>query len=254
MTQGNPYPRNVNLESVDNFRDLGGYRTQDGRMVIWRHLYRSGELHRMTKRDLHRLEQEIGIRSVLDLRNARELERRGIGRLSETNFQYYSVPLAIDDEDKVEDRELFQSCSSMGEIYLYFVGHKEYGRRLVEALEVIAEPTHHPLVFHCAAGKDRTGVLAAILLSVLGVADQQIVEDYTVSGQYMKTLANRLNRDPETANNIKELPGYVWEAEPKSMFLFLSTLRQEYGSVTRYLEVHGAESSLTRRLEKALLT
>jgi protein-tyrosine phosphatase len=149
---------------------------------------------------------------------------------------------------------MFQEFSNMGEFYLSLVRHKEFSRRVVEALKIIAEPENHPLVFHCAVGKDRTGILAAIVLSILGVADADIIEDYTLTAPYMEEIIKRMNNNPETAKIAKQLPGYFWKAVPESMALFLSTLQREYGSVRGYVEAQGAEASLSRRLKKSLLT
>ena len=91
MTQYS-YPRHIKFESVLNFRDLGGYRTQRGQTVAWRRLFRSGELHYMTKRDMVRLKEEIKLRSVIDLRNSMELEQVGVGLLNEIGVKYYNIP------------------------------------------------------------------------------------------------------------------------------------------------------------------
>jgi len=249
------YSRHIKFEEVLNFRDLGGYRTRGGHMVAWRRLFRSGELHHMTSRDITRLKEEIRLRSVIDLRSSIRLEQLGVGPLNEVGVKYYNVPfIIITDSDDDKEKELFRGFSNSGEVYLYRVRNKEYGRRIIEALEIIAEPDNHPLVFHCNAGKDRSGILAAIVLGILGVADEDIIEDYTLTAPYMKEFINRWNNDPKTAEVHKNLPEYQLEASPESMALFLSTLKREYGSVRGYVEAQGAEVSLIHRLEKALLT
>jgi protein-tyrosine phosphatase len=141
----------------------------------------------------------------------------------------------------------------MGEVYLSRIKQWEYGHRLVEALEIIARPKKHLLVFHCLAGKDRSGVLAAIILSTLGVGDQDIIRDYTLTAPYMKALLERFNSDPNTPDDILNLPAYTWEATPESMEWFLSAVKREYGSLRGYLEKHGARKSLFGRMETALL-
>ena len=244
------YSRHIDFESVRNFRDLGGYQTLGGHKLAWRRLFRSATLRHVSKHDLTRLREETGLISVIDLRNASELERWGIGFLNELGFQYYNVPFITGSGDSNKEIELFREYTNMGEVYLFFIRHKEYGRRVVEALRIIAEPENHPVVFHCTAGKDRTGVLAAIVLSVLGIKDDDIVEDYTLSAPYMRELVN----DPEMAEDVKDLPSYFWEAVPESMSLFLSMLKREYGSARGYAEEHGAEVSLFDRLERGLLT
>ena len=248
------YPRHIKFESVLNFRDLGGYRTGEGQMLSWRRLFRSGELHHMTERDITRLKEEIRLRSVIDLRRPTRLQQFGVGRLNEVGVKYYNIPLiTLSDSDRDKERVIFKDFSNQGEVYLYRIRHEEFGIRVVEALEIIAEPDNHPLVFHCNAGKDRTGVLAAIVLGILGVTDEDIVEDYALTALYMKEAISRWNNDPEMAEVLKTLPEYRLAAPPESMALFLSTLNREYGSARGYVEAHGVEVSLIHRLEKALL-
>jgi len=208
----------------------------------------------MTRHDITRLKEEIGLRTVIDLRSSIQLELHGVGPLDEIGVKYYNIPFIINDSDNVNEKELLQGFSNSGEVSLYYMRHKEYGKRVVEALEIIAEPENHPLVFHCNAGKDRSGSLAAIVLGVLGVMDEDIIEDYTLTAPYMKEFINRWNNDPKTAEVHGNLPNYLSEASPESMALFLSTLRQEYGSVRGYMEMQGAEVSLFNQLERTLLT
>jgi len=248
-----PYSRHIKLEQVINFRDLGGYRARDGYTVAWRRLFRSGDFRNMTGSDLDRLTGEMGLTSVIDLRSGMEVERQGVGLLADAGINYHNISF-IAGGNRDEDERLFREFTNMGEFYLHLVRKNEFGERIVQALEIIAEPENHPLVFHCAIGKDRTGILAAVLLSVLGVEDEVIIEDYTLSTPYMEELLERINSDPEMAKHIKPLPDYFWKAAPESMSLFLSTLKQEYGSVRDYLKVQGIEPSLVQRLEKALLT
>jgi len=248
------YSRQITFDSIPNFRDLGGYRGRHGHTVVWRRLFRSGELIRMSRHDSIRLNEEIRLHSVIDLRNRTEQQQQKIAILEEIGAKYYNVPFRPGPALSLQtEKELYPSCSNMGEVYLYRIRQKEFGQQVVEAMKIIAEPDNHPLVFHCGAGKDRTGILAAMVLSVLGVADDDIIEDYILTAPFMNEIRNRLNNDPETSEDIKDLPEFTWEAAPESMALFLSTIKREYGSVKGYLEAQGAASSLVRRLEMALL-
>jgi protein-tyrosine phosphatase len=247
------YSRQITFDSIPNFRDLGGYSTRGGDTVAWRRLFRSGDLRHMTPGDFKKLKEEIRLATVIDLRSAREIERQGIGLLSKAAIRYHSVPF-IAGANLAEDERLFRQCRNMGEFYLHIVRHKDFGSQIVAALEVIAEPENHPLIFYCAVGKDRTGMLASILLSVLGVADEDIISDYSLSAPYIEALRKQINSDPKMEKVANPLPGYFWEATPDSMALFLAEIRREYGSVEDYLKAQGAEPSLTHRLEKALLT
>jgi protein-tyrosine phosphatase len=251
MEQG--HSRYIQFESVPNFRDLGGYRTLDGKTTGWGRVFRSGELCRMTDSDFARLTQEIRINTVLDLRDRIELEKQGTGRVAESGMKYFNVPFTVGDGSRDPDMERFKSFTNMGEVYLYFFRHQAYGRQVVKALEIIAEPANHPLVFHCAAGKDRTGVLAAATLSVLGVPDEDIIKDYTLTTPFMKELIDHLNNNPGIVDRADSLPDYFWTSNAESMELFLTALRREFGSVKGYLEAHGAEAGLFDRLREALL-
>ncbi len=201
------YSRQINFEAVFNFRDLGGYQAKGGRTVFWRRLFRSGELRHMTKRDIMKVKEEIGLTSVIDLRNAREglEQRQEISLMNKIGAKYCYVPLNTN-SDRRKDRELSLKFSNMGEVYLYRIGNKEYGQRLVEALEIIADPNNHQLVFHCVAGKDRSGVLAALVLGTLGVTDKDIVDDYISTAPYMKDFLPKLKTASRTPELRIEIP------------------------------------------------
>jgi protein-tyrosine phosphatase len=249
------YPRHINFESVPNFRDLGGYRTRDGRAVAWRRLFRSAALHSMSRPDIARLNEDIRPRAVLDLRTPREPNKqRGISLLGEMGARYYNVPFRPESPDYVkQETELFRDATDMGELYLYRIRQPEFGKKLVDSLELIADRNNHPLVFHCSVGKDRTGVLAAMLLAAAGVIDEDIIHDYTLSAPFMPEIRDRTRNDPAAPPEAKELPDFQWEASAESMARFLALLRREYGSAAGYLKAQGADNSLPQRLEEALL-
>jgi len=247
--------RFVDFESVINFRDLGGYRTREGRTVAWGRLFRSAGLHEMAVNDITRLREEIGPKAVIDLRTPRDDEKtREIGILNEVGAEYYNIPFRPEGSSYFkEENELFPNVPNLGEIYLYRVTSKGFGEKVVEALEIIANEENRPLIFHCSAGKDRTGVLAAIVLTAAGVIDEDIIADYALTAPFMKEIRDQAMKDPKTPEEVKNLPDYQWEASAESMSHFLSLLRREYGSVAGYLEKQGAEPSLITRLEKAML-
>jgi protein-tyrosine phosphatase len=259
------YSRFIHFESVPNFRDLGGYRTHDGRTVAWRRLFRCAALHKMNDREIARLKQEINPRAVIDLRSPKDPEKNPeVLLLKEIGARYYPIPFSTwpwpdplkrpDSSSYVNDEaQTRPSATNMGEIYLYRISERPFGKRLVDALDIIAERDNHPLVFHCSAGKDRTGVLAAMVLAAMGIVDEDVVEDYALSAPLMKNIRDRMTSDPETAQGVKDLPDFQWEASAESMAAFLSLLRREYGSADGYLKAHGAGSSLVDRLKVALL-
>jgi protein-tyrosine phosphatase len=249
------HPRHIAFESVPNFRDLGGYRSPDGRAVAWRRLFRSAALHSMSRPDFARLQEDIRPRVVIDLRTPREpIKQREISLLGEMGARYHNVPFRPDSPDYLkQETELFRDATDLGELYLYRIRQPEFGKRLLDSLELIADPNNHPLVFHCSVGKDRTGVLAAMLLAATGVIDEDIVHDYTLSAPFTPAIRDRMKNDPAAPPEVKELPDFQWEASAQSMARFLALLRREYGSAAGYLEAQGADDSLPRRLEEAVL-
>ena len=247
--------RHIDFGSVPNFRDLGGYRTRDGRAVAWRRLFRSAALHSMSRPDLARFKEVIRPRVVIDLRTPRGPNKQWeIDLVGEVGARYHNVPFRPDSPDYVrQETERFRDATDMGELYLYRIRPPEFGKRLVDSLELIADRDNHPLVFHCSAGKDRTGVLAATVLAAAGVMDEDIIHDYTSSAPFMPEIRNRMISDPAASAELKELPDFEWEASAESMARFLALLRREYGSAAGYLKAQGADDSLPRRLEEALL-
>jgi protein-tyrosine phosphatase len=247
------FSRHLRFDSVANFRDIGGYRTREGRTVAWRRVFRSGEFQRISNDEFDRLMTEIRPVLLLDLRSAGEVEKHGRGLLSEAAIKYQNISFITDGGDREADEKRFRTFTNMGEFYLDITRDKGFGKRIVAALEIIAMPENHPLVFHCAVGKDRTGILAALVLSLLGVEDEDIKMDYSLSEPYMDEILRQIKSDPKATEAANPLPDYFWKASPESMELFLTTLRQEYGSIKGYLEAMGMEPSLPARLENALL-
>ena len=123
----------------------------------------------------------------------------------------------------------------------------------MDALELIADRNNHPLIFHCSVGKDRTGVLAAMLLAASGVIDEDVIHDYTLSAPFTPAIRERMRNDPSVSPEVKGLPDFQWEASAESMARFLALVRREYGSAAGYLDAQGADKALAQRLEDALL-
>ena len=209
----------------------------------------------MSRPDIARLKRTSAPGRSSTFRTPREpTKQREIDLLGEVGARYHNVPFRPASPDYMkQETELFRDATDLGELYLYRIRQPEFGKRLVDSLELIADRNNHPLVFHCSVGKDRTGVLAAMLLAAAGVIDEDIVHDYTLSAPFMPELRDRRRNDPTAPPEVKELPDSHWEALAESMTRFLALLRREYGSVAGYLEAHGADTSLPQRLEEALL-
>lgn len=238
--------RMITLEGAVNFRDLGGYEAGDGTHTRWRTLFRADGLGELTEADLSVLRQ-IGIRTVIDLRSGSELER---GR-----FDVEAHPVAFHHFpfiDELPDAQDFDRRPGLlGTQYLEIV--RDAGSQIVAALEVLASPDAVPAVFHCTAGKDRTGVLSAVLLSLLGVDEPTVVADYALSGAAMARLrAKIIAKYPESRETIENIDE-VFSADPAQMEQLLDHIAEQYGSVSAYVEGLGASPGLVAGLRAALL-
>ncbi len=238
--------RLIALEGAVNFRDLGGYATDDGQRTRWRVLFRADGLGELSEGDLSVM-RSLGIRTVVDLRSETELER---GR-----FDVDAHPVAFHHFPFIEElpdaEEFDKRPGLLGSQYQEIL--RDAGPQIIAVLEILARPDALPAVFHCTAGKDRTGVLSALVLSLLGVDEPTVVADYALSGEAMQRLRAKLilkyPEGRETLENIDE----VFSADPGQMELLLDHLRDEYGSAEAYLAGLGARGGLIEALRAALL-
>jgi protein-tyrosine phosphatase len=245
-------PRRITLERAFNFRDLGGYAAADGRTVRWGLLYRADGIHRIEGADLARV-SALGIRTVLDLRTRSELDDHGRVRTESFDAVYHHLPLL----EQVWGRDLPVAEVDAVDFLAgrYFDMLTLGSTSIVTALNTVATADRLPLVFHCSAGKDRTGVLAAILLSVLGVSDDDIASDYALSRAAMRELAEWVRTErPESYETMAAQPPAFLDAPPLAMRRFLALARSEYGSLTDYVTESGVGSDVIESLRVTLLT
>ncbi len=238
--------RLIALEGAVNFRDLGGYATGDRMRTRWRTLFRADGLGELTEADLSVL-RALGIRTVIDLRSEQELER---GRFDvdahPVAFHHFPFMEELPDAEEFDRRPGF-----LGSQYREFLS--DAGGQIRAALEVLAAPHALPAVFHCTAGKDRTGVLSAIVLSLLGVDEPTVVADYALSGEAMLRLrAKLILKYPEGRESIENLDE-VFSAEPAQMQQLLDHLRERYGTVDAYVARLGTGPAVVAGLRAGLL-
>ncbi|MET0146685.1 MAG: tyrosine-protein phosphatase [Ilumatobacteraceae bacterium] len=245
--------RNLTLDGVFNFRDLGGYAAADGRHVRWRTVFRADGLGRLTAADVEAL-RPLGLKAVIDLRTERELDRRGRFPVETypVTFHHLSVLDQTWDRDAAI-RENLPATEFLHRAYTEILANG--GPRFGAALEVLAQAEHLPAVFHCAAGKDRTGLLAALLLGLLGVDRDVIVADYELTQDTMERfLARTAAEDPELAASMAQTPPSFHVADPDAMALVIGDLEREHGSVAGYVETIGVGADGVARLRDLLLT
>jgi protein-tyrosine phosphatase len=241
--------RHIVFEACFNFRDLGGYETSAGRRVRWGRVFRSDNLGRFTDRDLESA-MALGLRTVIDLRASAELVRDGrFPGTSDVTFRH--LPVFEEDALPFEPVTSATSPPAPGDGYIRMVG--DGTSAFADALRSIAED-EHAAVFHCAAGKDRTGIVAAMLLSTLGVPDASIVTDYSLSEvAFDATYEWAVLNDPQLQADLDGLPSWMHASPPAAMHALLQAVRAQHGSIEGYLIEHGLEHEAMDALRGRLL-
>jgi protein-tyrosine phosphatase len=235
----------LSLVGAINFRDLGGYHTRDGRRTRFGRVFRSNSLQELTQDDLQIIRERLGLATVLDLRSGREISRDGLGPLEHEPLRYVNLPM-------LQEKRDYQPGRVETGLVDRYLSYLDFAREnVVKALETIAEA--QPLVFHCSAGKDRTGVLAALVLGCLGVDSETVVSDYAANQQAREAIIEFLRRRPSYAERLDELPSSALDAEPETMREFLYLLEERYGGARGWALSAGVSEATLCRLEATLV-
>ncbi|MFC8796957.1 tyrosine-protein phosphatase [Promicromonospora sp. NPDC057138] len=226
--------------AVFNFRDIGAYTTARGRVRTGL-IYRADSLASVPATTL----AGMGIRTVVDLRSDAEVS--GHGRFqSAAAVTYAHCPVAYNPwDDAATSAATVQAF--LTERYLEIADIGRNGIR--ETLDLLADPQRRPMVFHCRAGKDRTGVLAAVLLALLGVGDDDVDADYALSNTaYARFCASR-GHDPQAA--VREAA--ATSSPPGTASAVLHSLRARFGSIEAYLIAIGVSPGVLYQLRESLI-
>lgn len=219
--------RHLNLAGASNFRDVGGYPSDDGRSVRWRRIFRSNHLGHLTEDDV-KLVRGLGVKHAFDFRGA---EERKAAACVIDEIVVHSLPIEPTVVAALRARLQARGLSSadaldiMRDSYRGYVRHNTHSFR--EMFTHILEDDA-PLVIHCTAGKDRTGFASALVLHALGVSEQVISEDYLLTNSFYR-------RDP---NSAPDLPDEVRQAIGSVDASFLTAgfgaVDAEYGDLESY--------------------
>ena len=249
--------RHLKLEGAYNVRDLGGYPTVDGRTTRWRTFLRADSLHRLPPASQAAL-LDLGIRSVVDLRRKVEVEElpNVFAGSSEVAYINYSLagdtPFVEPEEWQAESFDAMEPSDQISQSYSKLLDRRqaEFG----QTLATLADPATPPAIYHCAGGKDRTGLISALLLAIAGVSQETIAEDYALTARY---LWDRVVDDPLPFEDVASLK--TWEGyqrlfcPPEVMPKTLQHLEAEYGGVEEYIRVVGLSPKQIEQLRAALV-
>lgn len=240
--------RALELRLVFNVRDLGGLPTMQGGRVRRGLVYRADGVHRLDGDDLA-VAQRLGLRTVIDLRTADEVGR---GRFPVERYpvDWHHLPVL---RRIWSDDELVAGGSAaefLRDRYLDMLVHG--GDSIARAVELVAGGS--PSLFHCAAGKDRTGVVAAVLLGLLDVHPDEIVDDYHASAGAMAAFVDWLTLEfPQALDAMTSQPPEYLEAPPEAMRGFLDAVDDRYGSMVGLANHLGVRDLTIDRLRGNLL-
>jgi len=246
--------RHIPLGSIQNLRDLGGYSTTDGGTTRWKTFLRSAGMSALTNADRQQmLDYEIG--SVVDLRSLQDIKNTPNPFADLDAVAYHHLDLW---GDRVSDFKSSTTSLTQQEKLadLYRTGFARCEQIIGEILGTLADEGNHATVFHCSAGKDRTGMIAALLLGVAGVPYETIVADYALTALYLDD-PHRDHSNPEPMfipgdqshkPDSIPLPLYFSSCLPETMILALAFLDEEYGGVEGYVGKIGLGDAQIQRL------
>jgi protein-tyrosine phosphatase len=259
----------IDLDGVVNMRDVGGLPTTDGGLIAKHRLLRSDNLQELSERDVELLVDTVGVSDIVDLRSDVELRIEGPGPLQVRDLvAHHHHSLFRDDLYAVSAQDalvLPWSKKAKGHVppkvkrdddhwashYLGYLADRPDS--VLAALGVIARSTGATIV-HCAAGKDRTGTVTGLALSVAGVADEDVVADYVATGERIEQVVARLMARPAYEDALRDQPMSHHVPRPETMQRILTVLGEQHGGAAGWLRDHGWAESDVQALRTRLRT
>lgn len=240
MENYNPDSQLIELPGFMNLRDLGGMPLANGKTFQKNLFLRSGSPSDLKAEQL-KTAKEYGIKNVIDLRSASELKRNGNPFQNDPDTNFYSVPLFLGDPDLKTDPTMeFLKTHHLGDFYVMVL--EELGHEVVKVLRILLNCEGITL-FHCAHGKDRTGVIAGLLYLIAGASEENIIYNYKVSYEYINWFL-----DPLIEKQIDELK-HTLRSDEINMRILLKHIHDNYsGNISTYLEKNGMTEDEINRL------
>ena len=258
----------IELEGLANLRDVGGLPTTDGGKIVPGRLLRSDNLQTLTQADIEQL-LGMGVTDVVDLRSDYERASTGPGPLTRTDVRRHELSLFREEEPGVgEDKpdvrpevlpeealpwvDLEPSVQLGNDVAsVYFSYLVDRPDSILAALRAIAYAPGAALV-HCAAGKDRTGTVVALALTLAGTERDAVVADYAASSERVREVVDRLRASPTYADNLRGRPLESHLSRPEALTTLLDHIEQHYGGVEGLLTKMGWTEADTAQLRAKL--
>lgn len=233
------------LQNAHNVRELGGYPVKGGGQTVYHRFLRADDISTLTEEDIAFL-KGYGVRMVIDLRSDAEAEIAEDRLKGVAGVEYVRIPFLgrdVTDATQVSAEDLEMG---LGTLYAGMLENKEITREVFEAVEKAPEGC---VLFHCTAGKDRTGVIAMLLMSLAGADRQDCMTNYAQS------YTNLCRNLEFVKNNLEEYEKYanMMYSEPETIGKCYDLLVERYGSTENYLKECGMENEQIEKIKKRLL-
>jgi protein tyrosine/serine phosphatase len=237
--------RFIPLAGADNVRDLGGLPADGGRVTRRGLLLRGEFTPGLTEEDIELLVRRMGLRTVVDLRTRSEV-RDAPGAFAESEVRVVPAPLPVISHEPLPGAE-----EDLLGTYLGFI--EADPAPMLRAVRTLIDPADHPALFHCAAGKDRTGALSAIVLELLGVPREVNAQDYALTADRVERVFARLSELDLYRERLSGLSDVVRSADEATLVAFLEALDERHGGVHGWVRAQGIGEDELERFRDALL-
>lgn len=260
-----PAERVIHLDGTANTRDIGGYLTSDLNMLRWRQIIRSENLSRLTASDFQKLE-EIGLKTVIDLRTDKEHDRSPTRWLGDNPPRFFHFPVGDSSNEwfnatrKMMKRNKFtkkQSSELMVEGYRMIV--EEGPPSYKKLMEVVLDQSNWPILIHCNAGKDRAGVAVTLILEALGVDRETIMEEFLLTNEIARIAEKAVllsKQGKRQRRNGRGPSASAWfpfiGVQAEMLEAFYTSVDEKYGSMDAFLTEMGVDQDARRTLAASL--
>ncbi len=239
------YIKRLRFAKARNFRDMGGYETKNNNTVRWNRLYRSDKFAGTTPEEWERV-RAAGIKTILDLRSEEEISLSPDNCPSDLRYIHFPIVKENLSFFNISSPDMQVFAKSVSDGYKNIV--LNHGENLAEAINIISDCLKEGgVVFHCTSGKDRTGIVAAVIYYLLGVDTEDIVADYQVSHTYNRKTSDRfMNEHPEFLKYTD-----VVRSDPENMYEVLRLFEEL--DIEKYLTDRGASPEKIQTLKCIML-
>ena len=223
--------KSLPLEGAYNFRDLGGLKTENNRFIKWGHLFRAGDLSTLTEWDINYL-KHLGIQTLVDLRTDEEVNASpnvDLSFLKSIRLPITPGNLGVSSLENLLHKQSNELKSFMTELYKSLVTEEENTSQYRNLFQLLQKQDNSPLVYHCSAGKDRTGMATALILYSLGVSEDIIFQDYMHSNVFLKDKYAKFSKEHPNLTSL-------FTVTPILLKSGFDAMKKKYGSVNLFIE------------------